>query len=104
MVVNTISGSNKCGALGPTYSNKVISMLISDVSTLQPYANKDAHTRLGPERQLTLSDFENCPKSQAEPAHDKLLSAIFDPHPVKNTFNRCNPHLVMPYQMKELGL
>jgi hypothetical protein len=101
MVVNTISGYNWCGALGPTFSSAVISMDITDVSTLQPYSDAAAATRMGGPQQLTLTDLEHCPKTEKEP--ENIWSKIFDPHPNKDQYNRCNPHLVMPLQMKQLG-
>ncbi|TAQ90994.1 hypothetical protein B7494_g726 [Chlorociboria aeruginascens] len=100
MAVNTINARNDCGALGPTYVNAVVSMDLADVSTLQPYANSAATTRMGTPQQLTLSDLAtDCPKS----SDISTNGAINNYHPIDDTFNRCNPRLQIPVQIKRLG-
>jgi hypothetical protein len=100
MLINTITGDNNCGPLGPTYTNKVVSMNITDVSTLPPYADATAVERIGAqERQLTLSDLLNCPSDTVAPAS----SILMDPHPILDEYNRCNPRLVFPHQASAIG-
>lgn len=99
MIVNTITGSNNCGPLGPTYSTKVIPMDLSDVYTIQPYADATATTNEGPPALLTLSDLENCPNYKDISTTGQILAT----HPVDNTYNRCNPRLVFPVELKRLG-
>jgi len=53
MMVNTVTGDNPCGPLGPNYKNLVVSMDLTDVSTLQPYADHTVTTRMGPPQLLT---------------------------------------------------
>jgi hypothetical protein len=80
MVVNTITGDNSCGPLGPTYTNAVISIDLANVSTFQPYADHTATTRMGPPRQLTLSDImSGCPGTYATFSTD---GAFLNTHPV----------------------
>jgi hypothetical protein len=99
MLLNTITGFNDCGPLGPTFVNKVISMLITDVSTLPPYADSTTHDRFGSqEQQLTLSDLLDCPSFSTVPS-----GASTNPHPVSNVYNRCNPYIKMPEQASEIG-
>lgn len=98
MVVNTITGSNDCGALGPTYATEVISMDITDVYTIPPYANATA-TLQSSAVPLTLSDLQNCPSY----SHISTDGAIQNDHPVSDTYNRCNPRLIFPIELKRLG-
>lgn len=101
MLVHGVSADNACGDLGPTFGDNVISMPISDVLTMQPYANAAATTRMGPPRQLTLTDFDNCP-ALTKSLWD-LIPVIADEHPNMDTFNRCNPHLAVPAALRALG-
>jgi hypothetical protein len=97
MVVNTIYGWNPCGPLGPTTSNAIFGFDITDVSTLVPYDDETATTRRAT-RQLYLSDLgANCPTTQDS-------AAMTNTHPVKNADVRCNPNLIIPKQIKEIGL
>ena len=100
-MVNTIFGENNCGPLGPTYSNAVFSMDLTDVSTLQPYQDNTATTRMGPPRQLVLSDLEfNCLNTYGTFSTD---GAYINTHPVYGNYNRCHPRYVFPIQLKRLG-
>jgi len=108
MVINTLTAYNPCGRVGPTYKDYIISMDLTDVSTMRPYPDATARDRLGDPRQITLADLAtNCPKFSDTP-HDQTLihssGAIIDEHPIENDWNRCNPRLVMPAQMKSVGL
>ncbi|KFZ23355.1 hypothetical protein V502_02165 [Pseudogymnoascus sp. VKM F-4520 (FW-2644)] len=97
MVVNTIYGWNPCGPLGPTTSNAIFAFDITDVSTLVPYADETATTRRST-RQLYLSDLgTNCPATQDS-------AAVTNTHPVKNADSRCNPNLIIPPQIKGIGM
>lgn len=97
MVVNTIYGWNPCGALGPTTSNAIFAFDLTDVSTLVPYTDETATYRRST-RQLYLSDLGiNCPATQ-----NSALAT--NTHPVKNDDVRCNPNLIIPPQIKSLGL
>jgi hypothetical protein len=101
MMVNTITGDNDCGPLGPTYSNKVVSMGLTDVSTLQPYADHTVTTRMGPPQQLTLSDLEsNCLNTYGTFSTD---GAFVNTHPVYGNYNRCHPRFVFPIELKRIG-
>lgn len=97
MVVNTIYGWNSCGPLGPTTSNAIFAFNITDVSTLVPYTDETATTRRST-RQLYLSDLgKNCPATQDS-------AAATNTHPVKNADSRCNPNLIIPPQIKRIGM
>lgn len=101
MIVNTITGDNSCGPLGPTYSNAVISMDLTDVSTLQDYPDHTAASRLGPPLPLTLSDIiSGCPGTYATFSTD---GAFVNTHPVAGPYNRCHPRFVFPVELKRLG-
>ncbi|OBT99377.1 hypothetical protein VE01_02548 [Pseudogymnoascus verrucosus] len=97
MVVNTIYGWNPCGPLGPTTSNGIFGFDLTDVSTLVPYDDMTATTRRAT-RQLYLSDLgKNCPTTENS-------EAMTNTHPVKNADSRCNPNLVIPKAIKQMGL
>ncbi|OBT73715.1 hypothetical protein VF21_07189 [Pseudogymnoascus sp. 05NY08] len=97
MVVKTIYGWNPCGPLGPTTSNAIFGFDLTDVSTLVPYADETATGRRST-RQLYLSDLgKNCPATQNS-------AAMTNTHPVKNADSRCNPNLIIPKQIKQIGL
>jgi hypothetical protein len=99
MLLNTVTGFNECGPLGPTFSNKVVSMLITDVSTLPPYADSTTHDRISTqERQLTLSDLLDCPSYSTIPD-----GASTNAHPVLDTYNRCNPFIKYPEEASAIG-
>lgn len=101
MMVNTITGENDCGPLGPTYTNAVVSMDLTDVSTLQPYADHTVTTRMGPPQQLVLSDLENnCLNTYSTFSTD---GAYINTHPVYGNYNRCHPRFVFPIQLKRIG-
>ena len=108
MIINTLTAYNPCGRVGPTYKDYILSMDLTDVSSLRPYPDATARDRLGDPRQLTLADLAtNCPKFSDTPEGQTLIhsaGAIIDEHPVENDWNRCNPRLVMPDQMKSVGL
>lgn len=101
MVVNTITGDNACGALGPTYKDAVISMDFTELLTLQPYADHTVQTRMGPPRALTMQDIlSGCPGTYATFSTD---GAFINTHPVYGPYNRCHPRFVFPIQLKRLG-
>ncbi|KAH8588060.1 hypothetical protein B0O99DRAFT_375216 [Bisporella sp. PMI_857] len=108
MIINTLTAYNSCGRVGPTYKDFIISMDLTDVSTMQPYPDATARDRLGDPRQLTLADLAtDCPKFSDRPEGQTLIhssGAIIDEHPIDNDWNRCNPRLMMPPQMKSVGL
>src|ERR1700710_3052784 len=99
MVINTLTADNACGRLGPTYTNYVLPLDLTDISTMQPYADITAIQRLGDPLQLNLDDLAtDCPKDQSLPAAETVYTsdgAVINPHPVADNYNRCNPRLVM---------
>ena len=101
MQVETAWGSNQCGTMGPTFSNKVVSMPISHALTMQPYANSAAVSRMGPPRPLTLSDLADC--STLPSNLWSLIPAIMTLHPIEDSFYRCNPHFVVPPEVWAIG-
>lgn len=101
MRINTVTGANNCGLLGPTYADKVISMDLTDVSTLQPYADHTVTTRMGPPEQLYLSDLTiNCKETYSTFSTD---GAYINTHPVYGMYNRCHPRFVFPIELKRIG-
>lgn len=101
MMVNTLTGDNSCGPLGPTYTNEVISMDLTDVYTLQPYADHTVTTRMGPPLPLTLSDLtSNCLNTYGTFSTD---GAYINTHPVYGNYNRCHPRFVFPIELKRVG-
>lgn len=56
-MVHQFDAIDWCGQfLGPHVTSFVHSYALTDVSTLMPYADESATTRMGPPRQLELSD------------------------------------------------
>lgn len=108
MIINTLTASNACGPLGPTYTDYTLSMDLTDVSTLQPFPDATARYRIGDSKQLDLADLAtDCPKFSDRPPDQTLIlsdGGIVDTHPIANDWNRCNPRLVMPSAMKSVGL
>ncbi|RFU28805.1 hypothetical protein B7463_g7552, partial [Scytalidium lignicola] len=101
MRVNTITGQNDCGQLGPTFKNAVVSMDLTEVSTLQPYADHTVTTRMGPPQPLLLRDLtSNCLSTYGSFSTD---GAFLNTHPVFGNYNRCNPRFVFPIQFKRIG-
>lgn len=100
-MVNTMFAENNCGPLGPTYANAVVSMDLTDVSTLQPYADHTVTTRMGQPKQLNLSDLQyNCLNTYGTFSTD---GAYINTHPVYGNYNRCYPRFVFPIQLKRIG-
>lgn len=100
MVVNSVSASNKCGQLGPTYKSVVIAVHPSALSTIPPYADAAAKTRIGPTRVLTLSDIASgCPDN----ANRAITGQYVVTHPVQGQSARCNPQVVWPTQLVPMG-
>ncbi|KAG9237134.1 hypothetical protein BJ875DRAFT_174735 [Amylocarpus encephaloides] len=94
-----VNPSDASGAqLGPTMANKFFAFHLTDVSTLQPYANE---RETGPmtTRQLTLSDlYSDCP-----PVAD-TSSLSSQTHPLQGDRGyRCFPRFAIPSQIKEWG-
>lgn len=102
MLVTLADASNACGTFGPAYTSKVVSMPISEALTMQPFANAAAVSRMGPPRQLTLTDLDNC-----QPLPDnlwELIPVIVDLHPnYDDVFHKCNPHFIVPPAVRALG-
>jgi len=100
MVVNSVGASNKCGALGPTYKSVVIAVHPSALSTIPPYANAAATTRIGPTRVLTLKDIaSDCPDNQGK----VITGEYVVKHPIQGQSARCNPQVVWPTQLIPMG-
>ncbi|KAF4635416.1 hypothetical protein G7Y89_g2681 [Cudoniella acicularis] len=96
-VINTMIATDYCGnTVGPTFKNYITSYNITDVSTLQPYANAKATTRMGNPEQLHLSDLKsNCPQAYTAPAQNHNIWNTRDPG--------CNPVLVWRTDLKDAG-
>jgi len=100
MVIKSIGASNACGQLGPTYNSVVIAVDPSALSTIPPFANAAAKTRVGPTRVLTLSDLASgCPNS----AEKVIVGEFVVTHPVEGVAARCNPQVVWPKQLLPMG-
>ncbi|TGO08651.1 hypothetical protein BTUL_0198g00120 [Botrytis tulipae] len=104
MVVNTISGYNSCGQVGPTMSNVIISLNPSDVSTIARYTASDQQVNTTPAALLTLSDIiSGC--STITMTEASTNGAIQSMHAMNNDYNRCFPALAIPTpQIESLGL
>ncbi|KAF7880035.1 uncharacterized protein EAF02_007672 [Botrytis sinoallii] len=104
MVINTISGYNSCGQVGPTMSNVIISMNPSDVSTIARYTASDQQVNTTPAALLTLSDIiSGC--STITLTESSTNGAIQSMHAMDNDYNRCFPALAIPTpQIESLGL
>ncbi|RAL63574.1 hypothetical protein DID88_003618 [Monilinia fructigena] len=104
MVINTISGYNSCGQVGPTMSNVVISMDPTDVSTIARYTASDQEVNTTPAALLTLNDIiSGCSTlTMTEASTD---GAILNLHAIDNEYNRCFPAVAIPTpQIESLGL
>ncbi|TEY40356.1 hypothetical protein BOTCAL_0436g00060 [Botryotinia calthae] len=104
MVINTLSGYNSCGQVGPTMSNVVISLDPSDVSTIALYTASDQQVNTTPAALLTLNDIiSGC--STVTMTEASTNGAIQNPHAMANDYNRCFPALAIPTaQIESLGL
>lgn len=104
MVINTISGYNSCGQVGPTMSNVIISLNPSDVSTIARYTASDQQVNTTPAALLTLSDIiSGC--STVTMTEASTNGAIQSMHAMDNDYNRCFPALAIPTpQIESLGL
>ena len=100
MVVKSVSASNSCGQLGPTYKSVVIAVNPSALSTIPPYEDTAATTRIGPTRVLTLSDIASgCPDNAGRPVTGQDVVT----HPVDGVSARCNPEVEWPTQLLPMG-
>jgi hypothetical protein len=94
--VNTMEARNYCGQLiGPVVTDFITSYPLSKVSTLQPYADAAATTRMGPPQQLKLNDLRSdCP----------VVAASDVPVNNHNIYNEtdvgCNPVLEYKIDLK----
>ncbi|KAB8291621.1 hypothetical protein EYC80_006421 [Monilinia laxa] len=104
MVINTISGYNSCGQVGPTMSNVVISMDPTDVSTIARYTASDQQVNTTPAALLTLNDIiSGC--STLTMTEGSTDGAILNLHAMDNEYNRCFPAVAIPTpQIESLGL
>ncbi|KAI9640974.1 hypothetical protein NHQ30_010817 [Ciborinia camelliae] len=104
MVINTISGYNSCGQVGPTMSNIVISMDPTDVSTIALYTASDQNVNTTPAAMLILNDIiSGC--STITMTESSTNGAIQNSHALANDYNRCFPALAIPTpQIESLGL
>jgi len=101
-IFNTITGYNDCGLLGPTFVNAVVSMDPTDVSTMQPYTAETQQVNTLPPRMLTLSDIESGCEGYSATAI--ATGYVADNKELNTTYNRCNPRLMIPPQLTQLGL
>ncbi|KAF7935176.1 uncharacterized protein EAE97_008083 [Botrytis byssoidea] len=104
MVINTISGYNSCGQVGPTMSNVIISLHPSNVSTIARYTASDQQVNTTPAALLTLSDIiSGC--STITLTEASTNGAIQSMHAMDNDYNRCFPALAIPTpQIESSGL
>ncbi|KAF7865849.1 hypothetical protein EAF04_006014 [Stromatinia cepivora] len=97
-------GYNSCGQVGPTMSNIVISMDLSDVSTIARYMASDQQVNTTPAALLTLNHIiSGC--STITMTEASTNGAIQNFHAMDNDYNRCFPALAIPTpQIESLGL
>ena len=71
-VIDEMKATDYCGNLiGPVVTNYVTSYALDQVSTLPPYADEWAQTRMGPATQLYLNDLKtDCPQSYTVPINN----------------------------------
>jgi len=84
-IIQTMAPLDWCSQpIGPIITNFITSFPLSEVYTLQPFANSVTDVRMGPPEQLQLSDLQpDCPIATTHPpSNDNVL----DPE-----FPGCNP-------------
>ncbi|PQE12321.1 hypothetical protein CJF31_00000525 [Rutstroemia sp. NJR-2017a BVV2] len=98
--INTMKATGLCGQqVGPTLKNFAVGYDITDVSTMQPFKNAKATTRMGPPRQLELSDLRtDCPKTTILP--EDYFDYQGTNHLVKGEDSECNPILSWPTDLR----
>jgi hypothetical protein len=89
-----------CGQqVGPTLKNFAVGYDITDVSTLQPFKNAKATTRMGPPQQLELSDLRtDCPETTILPKN--YFDYLETNHLVEGEDSKCNPILSWPTDLR----
>ena len=89
-----------CGnQVGPTIKNYAVGYDVTDVYTLQPFANTIATTRMGAPKQLQLSDLRmDCPKTTILP--DDIFDYLETNHVVLGKDSQCNPILSWPVDLR----
>jgi hypothetical protein len=94
-----------CGnQVGPTLVDVITGYHITDVSTLQPYKNAAATTRMGPAQQLQLSDLRtDCPAVTANPDSLDSLNLISHKNILGTNDTECNPILEWPTGLKHIA-
>jgi hypothetical protein len=93
-VIDKIWATNYCGQeIGPPQTNFIWSYNLDQVSTLQPFADEWATTRMGGPEQLQLSDLHTgCPKVQASDVPENNHNTNKD---------GCNPVLEFNIDLKD---
>lgn len=118
MMFSNILATNPCGYLGPVMTSMLIPVPPSEAYTFQPYANSAVATRMGPPKLFDPNDLEGCPdpsfftmpQSQATGSLAAPYSSYWAAmnladynKPLPGEWIRCNPHFVMPSQVRELA-
>ncbi|PQE34065.1 hypothetical protein CJF32_00002895 [Rutstroemia sp. NJR-2017a WRK4] len=98
--INTMKATGLCGQqVGPTLKNFAVGYDIKDVSTMQPFKNAKATTRMGPPQQLELSDLRtDCPKTTILP--EDYFDYQGTNHLVQGEDSQCNPILSWPTDLR----
>lgn len=104
MVLETVAASNKCGQLGPQFTNYPLALNPSDVSTLQLFHDAAAHSMIGAPQILDLDDIATDCEDAAFEGRTLTAGPHWTTHPYAgDDFNRCSPRIAWPPQLKSLG-
>ncbi|KAB8304448.1 hypothetical protein EYC80_003843 [Monilinia laxa] len=98
--INTMKATDLCGKqVGPTIKNYAVGYDVTDVYTLQPYANTKVKTRMGDPKQLRLSDLRtDCPQTTILP--EDMFDYLETNHVVLGQDSQCNPILSWPTDLR----
>jgi len=95
-----MKATDLCGKqVGPTIKNYAVGYDVTDVYTLQPYANTKVKTRMGDPKQLQLSDLRtDCPQTTILP--EDMFDYLETNHVVLGQDSQCNPILSWPTDLR----
>ncbi|ESZ97341.1 hypothetical protein SBOR_2271 [Sclerotinia borealis F-4128] len=98
--INTMKATDLCGKqVGPTIKNYAVGYDVTDVYTMQPFANTKVKTRMGDPKQLQLSDLRtDCPQTTILP--EDIFDYLETNHVVLGEDSRCNPILSWPTDLR----
>ncbi|RAL68181.1 hypothetical protein DID88_008888 [Monilinia fructigena] len=87
--INTMKATDLCGKqVGPTIKNYAVGYDVTDVYTLQPYANTKVKTRMGDPKQLQLSDLRtDCPQTTILP--EDMFDYLETNHVLQDFWTTC---------------